>query len=977
MLSNIVLVSAKYLILIFFLLFVIISFTVQRDIPDKEKTRNYGLQRIFIVLIHALGFLSVCIQATLIEDIGFTVGQAIGLWTGEFAYLCLLTLVIPHFVSLSKGLNNVMCMFITIGFVIQARLSFTISIRQFLILVASTVVFLIFVFFCKRARFLRNLTWVYCIIGLLLLVLVLALASFSKGAKLALDLKLFSFQPIEFVKIIFVMFVASAYHKATTFKTVFITAVIACIHIVILVFCRDLGSSLILFLIYVLMTYVATKKLRYIGLGVGFLAAAAVAAYKFFSHVRVRISTWLNPWTDIDNKGYQITQSLFAIGTGGWFGVGIFNGSPNYVPEIRNDMVFSAISEEFGAIFSILLIITWLCFILMIMRIAVRVSNTFYKLLAFGLGAIFAIQVFLNIGGTIKFIPLTGLNMPFISSGGSSLLSSMVMIGMIQALYVISEADVEREREALAQGIHPMMLYPGEFDDEKNSPRMHRMRPEYEGMYLENTRRKLNKERQRVSGKRKLNKDILRMAIFFSVICLALVFYLGYFVQFRSSAVINNSYNKRSESLKKQVEKGSIYSADGELLAYTKTDDDGNETRIYPYANLFAHTVGFEEQGGLGLESSYNFYLLSSNTNVFKKIANEFTGTKNAGNSVVTNLDTKLQKKIYDTLEDAGASAVVAMEPETGKIVGMVSKNDFDPNTVSANWDSIVADEENSVLLNRATQGLYAPGSTFKIFTLYEYMKEHADSYEDYSYNCSGSIEAEDTTMSCYGGFAHGNISLKESLAVSCNCSFANIGLSLDKAKFKTTNENLYFNVDIPIDIASNQSVFSLDENSSDFETAQTAIGQGKTLVSPLHLAVVMSAIANDGVMMKPYLVSEVVSASDKTVETFEPEEYDTLFTSSEASVLQDYLSAPVEDANGTATVLQSDKYKAYGKTGTAETVSSINTDKEAADHSWFVGYAESKKGKLVVCVIIEKAQDTLYSAVDCSKEIFDYWAEN
>ena len=464
MLSNIVLVSAKYLILIFFLLFVLISFTVQRDIPDKKKASSYRLQRVFIVLIHALGFLSICIQAKLIEDIGFTVVQAIGLWAGELAYLLVMSIVIPHFVSLGKGLNNIMCMFITIGFIVQARLSFSTSIRQFIILMVATVVFLIFVFFCKRAKFLRNLTWVYCVAGLLLLLLVLALASFSKGAKLALDLKLFSFQPMEFVKIIFVMFVASAYHKANTFKTVFITAVIALVHIVILVFCKDLGSSLILFLIYVLMTYVATKKFRYIVVGAGFLAAAAAVAYKFFAHVRVRVSTWLNPWADIDNKGYQITQSLFAIGTGGWFGVGIFNGSPGYVPEIRNDMVFAAISEEFGALFSILLIILWLCFILMIMRIAVRVGNTFYKLLSFGLGAVFAIQIFLNIGGTIKFIPLTGLNMPFISSGGSSLLSSMVMIGMIQALYVISEADVEREREALAQGINIENFYRDEID---------------------------------------------------------------------------------------------------------------------------------------------------------------------------------------------------------------------------------------------------------------------------------------------------------------------------------------------------------------------------------------------------------------------------------------------------------------------------------------------------------------------------------
>lgn len=492
-----------------------------------------------------------------------------------------------------------------------------------------------------------------------------------------------------------------------------------------------------------------------------------------------------------------------------------------------------------------------------------------------------------------------------------------------------------------------------------------------------NTRRKLNKERQRISGRRFLNRDILRMSIFFSVICLALIVYLVYFMQFQSSAVINNSYNKRSETLKEQVVRGSIYSSDNELLAYTETDEDGNEKRVYPFGSLFAHTVGFEAKGGLGIESSYNIYMLTANTNIFKKIGNEFSGKKSIGNSVVTNLDTKLQKKMYETLEGAGASAAIAMDPETGKILGMVSKNDFDPNTIAKDWDSIVEDEDNSVLLNRATQGLYAPGSTFKIFTLYEYMQEHPDSYGDYIYDCGGSFEADGTSLSCYNKTAHGKVNLKQSLAVSCNCSFANIGLSLDISKFKSVCEKLYFNQDIPIDIASNQSIFSLDESSSDFETVQTAIGQGKTLVSPLHLAVVMSAISNDGVMMKPYLVSEIKSADNKYVKTFEAEEYDSLFTAQEAKILKEYLTETVENPLGTAAVLKSDKYEAYGKTGTAETVSSINTDKEAADHSWFAGCAEGSKGKLVVCVIIEKAQDTRQNAVECTKEIFDYWFES
>ncbi|MCQ2513187.1 MAG: FtsW/RodA/SpoVE family cell cycle protein, partial [Lachnospiraceae bacterium] len=388
--TEIILTSAKYLIIIFFAYFVYISFRAQRDVPDENKKASFVLQRIFTLLIHGLAFFCICINISINSDISLTIPKTIGLYCGQLAYLVLLSYIIPKFVSLSKGLNNVMCMFLAIGFIIQTRLDFNSSVRQFYILLFGTAVFLVFVFLCKRAKFLRKLTWIYAASGMILLLLVLILATVTKGAKLALDLGFFSFQPMEFVKIIFVMFVASAFYKSNSFKTVLITAVCAAIHVLIVVFCRDLGSALILSIIYILMLYVATKKILYVGIGVVGFAAAAFIAYHLFDHVQTRILIWLNPWDYIDNKGYQIAQSLFAIGTGGWFGSGIFRGSPKYIPEVSNDMVFSAISEELGAIFSILLIMLTLCFILMIMRVAIRVNNLFYKLMAFGLGAAYA-----------------------------------------------------------------------------------------------------------------------------------------------------------------------------------------------------------------------------------------------------------------------------------------------------------------------------------------------------------------------------------------------------------------------------------------------------------------------------------------------------------------------------------------------------------------------------------------------------------
>ena len=448
---DIVLTICKYLIIICFGVFTLTSFMAQRDIPDETKSNTFSLQRVLMLAIHAMAFFVICLNI-LTDNADLNIWYVIGFYIAQLAYLMVMTILIPRIVHLNPGLNNVMCMFLTIGFIIQTRLSFNNSVKQFLIILAGTVIFVILCILWKHMAFLKNLTWIYCLAGMGLLLLVLVLSAVSRGAKLSLDLGPFSFQPLEFVKILFVLFVAAAFNKSNSFKNVIITAICAAVHVLIQVMCKDLGSAFILFVIYLMMLYVATRKFRYIFLGTAGFAAAAVVAYKLFSHVQVRVSAWLDPWADIEGDGYQIAQSLFAVGTGGWFGSGLFKGSPTSIPLISKDMVISAISEELGAIFAIFLILLCLCFTLMIFRVAIRIESTFYKLLAFGLGVSYAIQVFLTVGGALKFIPLTGVTLPFISSGGSSILASMIMLGIVQSLYVISESDVAHERRLVASG---------------------------------------------------------------------------------------------------------------------------------------------------------------------------------------------------------------------------------------------------------------------------------------------------------------------------------------------------------------------------------------------------------------------------------------------------------------------------------------------------------------------------------------------
>ena len=310
-----------------------------------------------------------------------------------------------------------------------------------------------------------------------------------------------------------------------------------------------------------------------------------------------------------------------------------------------------------------------------------------------------------------------------------------------------------------------------------------------------------------------------------------------------------------------------------------------------------------------------NYKLLTSNEPINEIAENDLKGDKHIGDNVTTSLNINLTKVAYNALED-NQGAIIAIEPSTGKIITMVSKPDFDPNTIDSIYDTLVADNSNSNLLNRATNGLYTPGSTFKLFTLIEYIRENPD-YSNYTFNCKGSITQEDHTIHCAGGRWHGNEDLKDSFANSCNSSFVNLGLTLDRAKFKKLCESLFFNNDLPLSMSYKNSQFSLDETSSTFETMQTVIGQGKTLITPIHLAMIASAIANDGVLMKPYMITSVENYLGTSVKKYSPEKAQNLFEKPEVDVLKEFLRAVV--TQGTGTKLKSDLYTAYGKTGTAQ----------------------------------------------------------
>ena len=220
----------------------------------------------------------------------------------------------------------------------------------------------------------------------------------------------------------------------------------------ILVLSTDLGSALIFFVVYIMMIYVATGKARYLLAGIGGGVLAALMGYKLFYHIRIRVAAYKNPWAFIDTGGYQVAQSLFAIGTGGFLGLGLYKGLPKAVPLVEQDFMFSAISEEFGGFFAISLIILYMSCFICIINIAMKQEELFYKLTGLGLSITYAVQTILTIGGAIKFIPSTGVTLPLISYGGSSVLCTMIMFAIFQGLALrIKDEEAENELEELRE----------------------------------------------------------------------------------------------------------------------------------------------------------------------------------------------------------------------------------------------------------------------------------------------------------------------------------------------------------------------------------------------------------------------------------------------------------------------------------------------------------------------------------------------
>lgn len=434
--ADIYIVISKYVLMFLMIAYTWECFSALKNRTEEKADNIFNRQSFIIYATYIIGMIVVYLNNksdTTIVLIG-----------AQLIYLVIVLGIFPIiYPAISRALLSNMCMLLSIGFIILGRMCYEQSIKQFIIVAAVTLLSLIVPFLMSKYEIWKDLTWVYCVVGIALLLIVLVIGRISKGAYLSITIGSFTFQPSEFVKIIYVFFLAGMLADKPNFKKVVISALLAGTFVIILVLSRDLGCALIFFMAYAFMLYVGSSRKIYLFLCAGGGSLAAVIAYKLFTHVQIRVAAWKNPWPLIDDEGYQVTQSLFAICSGGFTGTGLYQGLPTSIPESEKDFIFSVIAEEFGGVFAMLLILVCLSCFIAFVKIAMQQISMFNRLVAFGLAIVYAVQVILTIGGAIKMIPSTGVTLPLVSYGGSSILSTLIIFSIIQGLAIVGIENVK------------------------------------------------------------------------------------------------------------------------------------------------------------------------------------------------------------------------------------------------------------------------------------------------------------------------------------------------------------------------------------------------------------------------------------------------------------------------------------------------------------------------------------------------------
>lgn len=854
----------------------------------------------------------------------------------------------------SPVLFEYVLMLLSVVFLIGARLSFEKAVRQFALAAVATIgsSFLPGLVkavlsllrssslwrrekascgslpgFLRRLSFKAHLGYVCAGAGLGLLGLVLVNGIAVFGAKNWFAVRKMVFQPSEPVKVLYIAALAlllsecrgSASNRKNIRKNIrknvriLSVSMLSALHVLFLVFANDFGGALIFFVLYLIMVLVVGGNVFFPLMAIVPAIGAARVAFLEVAHVKERLLAWKDPFSCIDKEGYQIAQSMFAIGNGGWFGTGLYEGMPKKIPVVVSDFVFSAISEELGAFFAALLLCVYVCFILRMLEQGLKQKSSFGFAIFTGAIGLIGFQTFLNIGGVIKLIPLTGVTLPFISYGGSSLVSMILLVRGIQTL---EEADAVIQEEPQA------------------------------GKW---------KEEEEKNAKRCLGAAAFGAAL---LLLITIVFFLGVTVR-QSEEFFLNEYNPRVRTLESRFLRGRILTQDDRILAQSLLGEDGNQYRIYPYGEAAAFVTGRLVCGETGIEREERRNLLSYPASPVQRLFHRLFHKPEEGNRIRTTIHSVLQSAAQKALQGK-KGAVCVMEVTTGRLLAMASAPSVNPNEVLQRWEELRL-RKDAPLINRCLEGRYPPGSVFKIVTTLAYLSEH--DAKEFHYTCTGSVQVNQLSIHCFEGKAHGAQTLQMAFENSCNCAYVQMGKEIKAQVFRDTAERLLFGTKVTGTLPYALGQFCYEEEMEEELKAQTAFGQGKTLVTPYQLLLLTGAIANRGRLVLPYLVESVETASGETVELRRSQGEITLMSEEEACYMTELM---ISASGGAMGKWEEEGFLVAGKTGSAQFATSLPA------HAWYVCFAPADCPEIAICVLIEQSGTGGQNAVPVARALLN-----
>ncbi|MCL2819135.1 MAG: penicillin-binding transpeptidase domain-containing protein, partial [Actinomycetia bacterium] len=688
------------------------------------------------------------------------------------------------------------------------------------------------------------------------------------------------------------------------------------------------------FCIFLVMLYAATGRLSYVVVGTALFSVGAAAAYQWFGHVQTRVAIWIDPFADAMDRGYQLVQSLFSLAAGGLFGTGPGAGYPTRIPFVDTDFIFAAIGEELGLLGASAILICFLIFIYRGLTTSTRAKTDMAAFTAVGLTASIALQVFVIVGGVTGLIPLTGITVPFISRGGSSMVSSFVLLALLLRAGDESHGDAV-ELKAIGGG-HALL------------------------------------------GRMALARRLGALAIFFTMLIALLIGNLTWIQVIRADTLKNNPYNTRNLYDEQRVARGSILTADNVVLAESAPVGDGTYQRLYPLGDVAAHTVGYYsfEYGRTGIEAYANTTLTGKQTyHTWTDVIDSAMGRTVVGDNVVLTIDSRIQLAAEEAMQGL-TGAVVALDPKTGAVLASVSKPSFHPQSIDDSMETLKTNST-APLLDRARSTLLAPGSTFKVVTLTAALADKVAT-PDTVYSAPGVLEIGNAPVTNFDKESYGEISLTTATAYSVNTVFGQLAVELGADRLVNQAERFGFNQTIPYTLEIETSLMPAGEEMTTWETAWAGIGQPVGEQSSSHpspagpqatvfqMALVAAGIANGGEIMQPYVIDYTQTADGTAVllSHTSPRKWLTATDAITARQISEVMQATV--ASGAGAAAQIEGVTIAGKTGTAESGAGREPD------GWFIVYAPVEDPQIAIAIVVEQGGLGGYAAAPVARPMLE-----